>query len=347
MSAVNTQPVSKTAAEKSPPKGVGFALYATLSAAFSHLEDWAIVLSPEGEIVVWNKGAESLFGRSFEDVRNKNISIIAPPGADGDPIEMFAQVLSGHPVAVREADRVRKDGIHVRISERVSPVEDHNGQIYGVLFVARDLTRDIAREGHLNEVTERQDEIATLRACRDGLKAYPGPLPYLQGYNESRKLFHELWQNDALGAIDPGDAVQRLAAIDAVLADKGFDGDPANVPLHGGAHLGNMLVTDDQPDGTGLWIDWEDVSRGPVEWDYACLIVSLRDDPSRSAAGVAMMADIAGETDRDCLYVLIDARALQRELWDTATKVLHLREGAGRGLASRGFNFLSRKLQRQ
>jgi PAS domain S-box-containing protein len=162
MSAVNTQPVSKTAAEKSPPKGVGFALYATLSAAFSHLEDSAIVLSPEGEIVVWNKGAEALFGHSFKDVRNKNISIIAPPGADGDPIEMFAQVLSGHPVAVREADRVRKDGTHVRVSVRVSPVEDHNGQIYGVLFVARDLTRDISREGHLNEVTERQDEIATL-----------------------------------------------------------------------------------------------------------------------------------------------------------------------------------------
>ena len=60
-----------------------------------------------------------------------------------------------------------------------------------------------------------------------------------------------------------------------------------------------------------------------------------------------MMADIAGETDRDCLDVLIDARALQRELWDTAIKVLHLREGAGRGLASRGLNFLSRKLQRQ
>ena len=51
MSAVNTQPVSKTAAEKSPPKGVGFALYATLSAAFSHPEDSAIVLSPEGVVL--------------------------------------------------------------------------------------------------------------------------------------------------------------------------------------------------------------------------------------------------------------------------------------------------------
>jgi aminoglycoside phosphotransferase (APT) family kinase protein len=189
--------------------------------------------------------------------------------------------------------------------------------------------------------------LATLRACHDALKTYPGPLPYLQGYNETRKLFHELWQNDDLGVIDPGDTVQRLAAIDAVLADKGFDGDPANVPLHGDAHLGNMLVTDDRPDGTGLWIGWEDVSRGPVEWDYACLIVSLRDDPSRSAVEVAMMADIAGETDRDCLEALIDARILQRELWDTGIKVLHLREGPRRGLASRGLNFLSRKLQRR
>lgn len=38
-------------------------------------------------------------------------------------------------------------------------------------------------------------------------------------------------------------------------------------PLHGDAHLGNVLVT-----GSGvLWMDLDDVCTGPLEWDVACL----------------------------------------------------------------------------
>jgi aminoglycoside phosphotransferase (APT) family kinase protein len=35
--------------------------------------------------------------------------------------------------------------------------------------------------------------------------------------------------------------------------------------LHGDAHPGNVIATTDGP----LWIDFEDVCRGPREWDYA------------------------------------------------------------------------------
>ncbi len=36
-------------------------------------------------------------------------------------------------------------------------------------------------------------------------------------------------------------------------------------PLHGDAHTGNVLLTDDGP----RWTDFEDVCAGPVEWDLA------------------------------------------------------------------------------
>ena len=39
-------------------------------------------------------------------------------------------------------------------------------------------------------------------------------------------------------------------------------------PLHGDAHAGNLIAT---RDGL-LWIDFEDVCRGPVEWDLATMM---------------------------------------------------------------------------
>jgi Ser/Thr protein kinase RdoA (MazF antagonist) len=39
------------------------------------------------------------------------------------------------------------------------------------------------------------------------------------------------------------------------------------VPLHGDAHLGNLLLADDQP----VWVDFEDACMGPREYDIAAL----------------------------------------------------------------------------
>jgi hypothetical protein len=39
------------------------------------------------------------------------------------------------------------------------------------------------------------------------------------------------------------------------------------VPLHGDAHLGNLLLADDKP----IWVDFEDTCIGPREYDIACL----------------------------------------------------------------------------
>lgn len=40
--------------------------------------------------------------------------------------------------------------------------------------------------------------------------------------------------------------------------------------LHGDAHRGNLLYTEDGP----MWLDFEDSWRGPVAWDLACLVLS-------------------------------------------------------------------------
>ncbi len=137
-------------------------LIAPLAAAFSHLEDSAVVFSAEGEIVLWNRGAEELYGYTSEEALAKDISFLSPPEVSGDTISLFARALSGSPIAPRQVDRIRKDGTRVRISLRVSPLENDAGEIFGVLFTGRDVTPEMERESRLEEARAREREIATL-----------------------------------------------------------------------------------------------------------------------------------------------------------------------------------------
>ncbi len=69
--------------------------FAPLAAAYAHLPDAAVVWSPEGEIVLWNKAAEDLLGYIFKEARSKDISFLAPPEDSGDTIKLFSRALSG------------------------------------------------------------------------------------------------------------------------------------------------------------------------------------------------------------------------------------------------------------
>ena len=136
--------------------------FAPLAAAFDHVADSAIVLSADGEIVVWNKGAELLYGYAPEEAMQKDISFLAPPEDSGDTIKLFARALSGQPVAPRQVERVRHDGSRVRISLRVTPLENDAGEIFGVLFLGRDLVPETEREGRITRQQLQEREIAAL-----------------------------------------------------------------------------------------------------------------------------------------------------------------------------------------
>src|SRR5262249_47421130 len=82
-------------------------------------------------------------------------------------------------------------------------------------------------------------------------------------------------------------------------------------PLHGDAHLRNVLAGTDGP----LWNDWEDTALGPLHWDAACLIapgvVSGEDDGSR----IALRAAGLDALDPAELSLWTDARILQGAIW--------------------------------
>ncbi len=142
--------------------GVADDMYAPLATAFSHLQDSAIVYSVDGEIVVWNAGAEDLFGYTFDEGRRRDVSFLCTPEDSGDTLKLFTRALSAQPVEPRQVDRIRKDGTPVRVSVRVSPLENAAGEIFGVLFLARDISSEAAREQQLTELMLRERNIAAL-----------------------------------------------------------------------------------------------------------------------------------------------------------------------------------------
>lgn len=136
--------------------------FAGLAAAFEHIEDSIVVFSADGELALWNAGAEALFGYSFEEALRKDISFLAPPEDSVDTIKLFARALSDQPVPPRLVQRMHKDGSRVRVSLRVSPLKHSDGSIFGVLFLARDVVPEVERENRLTELQLREREIATL-----------------------------------------------------------------------------------------------------------------------------------------------------------------------------------------
>jgi streptomycin 6-kinase len=82
------------------------------------------------------------------------------------------------------------------------------------------------------------------------------------------------------------------------------------VVLHGDAHGGNLLATDARG---WLWIDMEETSRGPVEWDLATMAHQSAD----GATALRAYADEAGTevATAETLAPFRRARLLEGAVW--------------------------------
>jgi Phosphotransferase enzyme family len=122
-----------------------------------------------------------------------------------------------------------------------------------------------------------------LRVIHDALVDYDGPLP-AAGHPEDL--------DEMLASLEDSEDVEFLRHVVSRRPD--LDGQA----LHGDAHLGNCLASEDGP----LWHDFETACRGPREYDLAALV--LRDlehgEPPARAALTAY-----GEHDSELLKAVV------------------------------------------
>ena len=158
-----------------------------------------------------------------------------------------------------------------------------------------------------------------LHACHEALTDYPRELPFLHGYADARRLFLRFWREDVLKIDEVHEILQRITQMDEALAKMRENLPSPPVPIHGDAHFSNTICTIDGGDGSTasyLWIDWEDVCCGPVEWDYACMMVDLENRPWHNFSAIrALKKAIRDKVDQSRLNLLINARELQVDIW--------------------------------
>ncbi|MEY2441979.1 MAG: hypothetical protein QOJ46_1405 [bacterium] len=108
----------------------------------------------DGLVVLWNRGAESLYGYAEAEMLGRSLSVLAPPGHDDELPELLRRVRSGERVDHHETVQARKDGIQVDVSLTMAPIRDDEHRVVGVATTARDISARVRYQQQLRFLAE-------------------------------------------------------------------------------------------------------------------------------------------------------------------------------------------------
>jgi two-component system sensor kinase FixL len=132
-----------------------------LAAIAASSDDAIVGESLDGIITDWNRGAEAVFGYGAAEIVGSPVSVLLPPGHEGETERILEPIRQGESVEHLETQRRCKDGRIIDVSITVSPVWDSGGRLVGAAKIARDVTeakralKELAeREAHLQSVLD-------------------------------------------------------------------------------------------------------------------------------------------------------------------------------------------------
>jgi PAS domain S-box-containing protein len=103
-------------------------------------DDAIIGKTLQGIITSWNKGAETIFGYSVNEIIGKPASILIPSYNLEEEQLFLNKIRNGEHIKHFETVRKKKDGSEIEVSLTVSPVYNLTGDIVGIASIARDIT---------------------------------------------------------------------------------------------------------------------------------------------------------------------------------------------------------------
>ncbi len=183
------------------------------------------------------------------------------------PSGLVARVQSAEPAAVAHATAVRELAVARHLVARGAPVVAPPAERFAGPHVLASAVVSLwphVEGARTADDTDAPIAAATLDAVHRGLRDYAGDLPsYTRTLDRCWRVLTDGAASRAVSATDRTLLATQYRRLRGAIA--GTPGDP--VPLHGDAHLGNLLIGTDGP----RWIDFEDACIGPRELDIACL----------------------------------------------------------------------------
>ena len=96
-------------------------------------------LAPDGQVMVWSRAAESIFGYTAEETIGQPYKLV-PPGGEAEFDRLFHKAMSGETLRGIEVRRTRKDGRIIDVSFAGAPMLDKTGVSRGVAYAFEDIT---------------------------------------------------------------------------------------------------------------------------------------------------------------------------------------------------------------
>ncbi len=166
-----------------------------LAAIVASSEDAIIGKSLDGIVTDWNRGAEAIFGYGAEEIVGQSISILLPPGQEGETTIILDRIKRGERVDHFETRRLCKSGEIIDVAVTVSPVWDHAGRLLGASKVARDITAAkraqsalAEREAHLQSVLDTVPDAMIVIDTAGIMQSFSATAERLFGYSAAEAI---------------------------------------------------------------------------------------------------------------------------------------------------------------
>jgi two-component system, LuxR family, sensor kinase FixL len=166
-----------------------------LAAIVASSEDAIIGKSLDGIVTDWNRGAEAIFGYGADEIVGRSISVLLPPGQEGETDIILDRIKRGERVEHFETRRLCKDGEIIDVAVTVSPVWDHAGRLLGASKVARDITAAkraqsalAEREAHLQSVLDTVPDAMIVIDTAGIIQSFSATAERLFGYSAAEAI---------------------------------------------------------------------------------------------------------------------------------------------------------------
>ena len=111
-----------------------------LPAIVTFSDDAIVGEALDGNVTDWNRGAETVFGYTADEIIGKPLAILLLPDQANEADIILNRLKRGDRIEHHETQRRRKDGTIIDVSLTISPLFDASGRLVGASTVARDIT---------------------------------------------------------------------------------------------------------------------------------------------------------------------------------------------------------------